>query len=602
MCDRNGSQPHTGHAEKLPHLMIIFDKQLRVRWVNTGFERFFSIEKSAVLDMDAKTLVECYLKNQFEHPEEYTRTLLDAYSAHLPVQGLCCYCRCRGESDGRRCFQCFSTLITKGLYAGGRFDQYFDAACGPEAPEAETDFACTTDDGVKSAIASGRQAGESLQSIFNSLEYGIVAVNCEMRVVHANQAAATFLEIPAFRLIGKRLPDIIGPDKAACCLQLEKTLQERCSLRGSRMEWTDSEGQLRDVVLDAMPLFGAAGAFDGAVLVLRDTAALQETGQPPVTETREFHRMVGTSRTMRDLYALIDILAETESTVLITGESGTGKELIADALHERSARAVKPLIKVNCAALPGTLLESELFGHVRGAFTGAVKDAAGRFLMANGGTIFLDEIGDLPPGLQVKLLRVLQQKEIERVGDATPVKVDVRVIAATNQNLKEKIRQGLFREDLYYRLKVVEMHVPPLRRRREDIPALVDFFLKSLQKRFGKNVRGVSEEVRQIFMKHDWPGNVRELEHALEHAFVLCAGSAILKKHLPEELAGKPGLYAEEHTDTPLTGEARELLDALRRTGWNKARSASFLGIDRKTLYRRMKRYHITDPFDRATK
>ncbi|MBT3260359.1 MAG: sigma-54-dependent Fis family transcriptional regulator, partial [Deltaproteobacteria bacterium] len=209
-------------------------------------------------------------------------------------------------------------------------------------------------------------------------------------------------------------------------------------------------------------------------------------------------------------------------TVLITGESGTGKELVAEALHYKGGRNHKPLVKVNCSALSDNLLESELFGHIKGSFTGAVKDRIGRFQMADGGTILLDEIGDMPPKIQVKLLRVLQEKTFERVGESTSIKVDVRVVACTNQALREKIEQGEFREDLYYRLNVVEICVPPLRERKEDIPFLIDHFVKKFNKNINKDIFGISTDVQKVFMDYSWPGNVREMEHALEHAFILC--------------------------------------------------------------------------------
>ncbi|WP_050762082.1 sigma-54 interaction domain-containing protein [Desulfomicrobium baculatum] len=257
----------------------------------------------------------------------------------------------------------------------------------------------------------------------------------------------------------------------------------------------------------------------------------------------------------------------------------------------------KPLVKVNCSALPESLLESELFGHVKGAFTGAIKDSEGRFQKANGGTIFFDEIGDLSPMVQLKLLRVLEEREFERVGSSATVKANVRVIAATNKNLLEQVSQGTLREDLYYRLKVVEIKLPPLRARTEDIPLLVDHFCERFNAKFKKNIKSVSSDVFQAFLKYSWPGNVRELEHTMEHAFVLCNKSVITYDDLPTDfmkLAGVRRSRPEAQSD-----DAGAVLAALNNTDWNKAKAARLLGIDRVTLYRKIKRYGLVrEPLD----
>ena len=306
-------------------------------------------------------------------------------------------------------------------------------------------------------------------------------------------------------------------------------------------------------------------------------------------------RMVGQSRKMRDIFALTRQLAAVDTTVLITGESGTGKELIAEALHALGPRAQKPLVKVNCSALAPTLLESELFGHVRGAFTGAVKDTVGRFQAAQGGTLFLDEIGDIPQSVQIRLLRFLEQKEYERVGDHATIRADVRVVAATNVHLMHKVREGLFREDLYYRLRVVEIALPPLRERAEDIPLLVEHFVRHFCGKFGKPISGVSGDMLSLFLRYPWPGNVRELKHALEHAAVLCQEGTISSAHLPPELAD----FAQSRGFDPFHpapgGPGRgDLLEALNRTDWNKAKAARMLGVSRSTLYRKLLEFNIT--------
>jgi transcriptional regulator with PAS, ATPase and Fis domain len=278
---------------------------------------------------------------------------------------------------------------------------------------------------------------------------------------------------------------------------------------------------------------------------------------------------------------------------MITGESGTGKELVAEALHYKGSRGRNSMVKVNCSALSENLLESELFGHVRGSFTGAIKDKIGRFQIADGGTIFLDEIADISPKIQIELLRVLQEKEFERVGDSTTMKVDVRVVAASNQNLSEKVKAGEFREDLYYRLNVMRVTLPPLRDRRDDIPLLVNYFMKKFNSKFNKNITSVSTDVEKIFMEYPWPGNIRELEHALEHAFILCRQTAITVDHLP------PELQSFEVAESALTGngdidDPQLIIDALDKSAWNKTKAASLLGISRRSIYRKIKEYSIT--------
>jgi transcriptional regulator with PAS, ATPase and Fis domain len=289
---------------------------------------------------------------------------------------------------------------------------------------------------------------------------------------------------------------------------------------------------------------------------------------------------------------MIALVGKTESSVLITGESGTGKELVAEEIHGASRRSDRPLVKLNCSALPETLLESELFGHVKGSFTGAVKDSFGRFKAADGGTLFLDEIGDISPMVQVKLLRVLESKEFNRIGESLPMKVDVRIIAATNQNLPGLIHRRLFREDLYYRLNVVEIKVPPLRERKEDIPLLVNHFVAMLNLKSKKSISTVSDDVMGFFLAHSWPGNVRELAHVLEHASVVCQQEIICLHHLPPELQ-KKRILSDWVPEQKGGQESDRLEEVLLRTGGNKARAARALGIDRKTLYRRIKKFNV---------
>jgi transcriptional regulator with GAF, ATPase, and Fis domain len=324
-----------------------------------------------------------------------------------------------------------------------------------------------------------------------------------------------------------------------------------------------------------------------------------------------FHDIVGKTPRLRQIFDLIDVVKDTDSTVLITGESGTGKGLFARAIHELSPRRENPFVKVNCAALTETLLESEMFGHVKGAFSGAVADKVGRFEAAGGGTIFLDEIGEISPALQVKLLRVLQDRELERVGSSRTQPVDVRVIAATNRELKEEMRAGRFREDLFYRLNVIPIVVPPLRERREDIPLLVENILSALRRRGLDRVRAVSPEAMRCLMEYPWPGNIRELENVLERGAVCSAGPVLAAVDLAEEVRepcrsrplepvapGTPASVPVERENPkhggPFSGEREELLRTLEAHRWNRGDAAAALGMDRSTLWRKMKRFGIS--------
>ena len=315
-----------------------------------------------------------------------------------------------------------------------------------------------------------------------------------------------------------------------------------------------------------------------------------------------FGKIIGKSEPMQAIYALIQDLADVSATVLITGESGTGKELVAGALHTRSHRKDHPFVTVNCSALSESVLESELFGHVKGAFTGADQNKIGRFQKAADGTILLDEIGDVSLNFQKRLLRVLQEREFERLGDTTTLSMDARVIAATNQNLPDRVKQGEFRQDLYYRLKVVEIKLPPLRDRKEDIPLLIHHFLNILSEELDKKIESVSPEVLRILMAYHWPGNVRELRNTLEHICILCKNSIIAKDDLPSDFPACDLSYDQSFqtlADSPLPSsetipvDKETLLKALEKAQWNKTRAAEILGISRRTLYRRLKQYHM---------
>ncbi len=317
-------------------------------------------------------------------------------------------------------------------------------------------------------------------------------------------------------------------------------------------------------------------------------------------ELMEQYQMIGQSPAIQKIFHQIETVAPTDAKVLITGESGTGKELVARAIHLRSNRASQPYIKVNCAAIPETLIESTFFGHRKGSFTGAYRDQTGKFEEANGGTLFLDEIGELPLTAQAKLLNVLQEGEIEKIGFQRPQKVDVRVIAATNKDLQQMIREGKFREDLFHRLNIIHIHLPPLRERKEDIPLLTDFFLKQLSETYNKAIQGIAPAALQLMMQHDWPGNIRMLRHVLEKAVIFSNSPTISA----EEIALALEISSDTEKPTPLNTNLATYLENMERqfiyytmiiTGGNKARAAKLLGIDRATLWRKLKRFGLAE-------
>lgn len=429
-----------------------------------------------------------------------------------------------------------------------------------------------------------------LEAIFDSVKDAIITVDREQRVTEINKSAQDICGIDIQDISGKVFAECVGQCEGACVSVLKQTLEKQEPFSEFRIECGHQSRYQQLVSISSTPLLDYQGTFTGAVMVIRDITLLRDL-QRELRERHKFQNIIGRSESMQDIYHLLEDLASLETTVLITGESGTGKELVARALHYSGQRSFKPFITVNCSALAESLLESELFGHVRGAFTGAVKDKQGRFEAADGGTILLDEIGDISPLIQLKLLRVLQEKVFERVGESTPRKVDVRVIASTNRNLKEKVRKGEFREDLFYRLMVVEVALPPLRERLEDMPLLVEHFIHRFNEEFKKDVEGISRDVLNKFMDYSWPGNVRELEHALEHAFILCRGKVITIEHLPAVIrdfgVAAKTKAADKAVSKKPTSE-QKIQEALNKAGGNKAKAARLLGINRRTLYRKI--------------
>lgn len=441
------------------------------------------------------------------------------------------------------------------------------------------------------------QNRRNLEAIFRSVNDAIITVDKNMRITAANDATRNICSLDQKDIIGKKFYDVVRDCANSCYKALKDILGTGKTIREYRLECNHEYHSNQVVSISSAPLRDRAEKNIGTVLVIRDISQVAAM-EGELRERYSLHNILGKSHKMQMIFRLLAELMNTDTTVLITGETGTGKELVAKALHYGGPRASRPLVIVNCSALAENLLESELFGHVKGAFTGAQKDRIGRFQAAHRGTIFLDEVGDISPKLQLKLLRVIQEKTFERVGDSRTNQVDVRVIAATNCNLKKKVSLGEFREDLYYRLKVLEIALPPLRERREDIPLLVNYFVTSFNKSYKKNIEGISQEALKVFMTYPWPGNVRELQHAIEHAFVLCNSPTIALEHLPVETLD----YAS-HEVAPADGHPKasalqppDILEALVKTGWNKAKAARLLGISRPTLYQLIQLHNLRPP------
>ena len=459
----------------------------------------------------------------------------------------------------------------------------------------------TRGEDFKTDVSIARLLGQvqpgSILSIITALNEGILALDPQLRIMTMNPAAEAILGRSRWELAGTPVCELFGDPHCPRDV-LADTLRSGAPIIDFQTTIRLGPGSSGHVLLRTAPLKHRDGSHLGIALILGDVTEVTTLRQQMTRHDRHGD-LVGRDVKMQELFELIGDVAASEATVLVRGESGTGKELVAKAVHEASGRRTGPFIQVNCSALSENLLESELFGHVRGAYTGAVGDRRGRFEEAQGGTIFLDEIGDVSPVVQVKLLRVLQERVIERVGDNRPLPVDVRVVSATNRDLDLLLATGRLREDFYYRIKVVSLTIPPLRDRREDIPLLVDHFLGKIARRAGRpQPPPVSAGAMKALMNHGWPGNVRELENALEHALVLGREGAILPSHLPPELHG--GQRRRSLKEVPLhSASEKELIAAvLRQTGWNRTRAARRLGIDRSTLWRKIREYDLTPTED----
>ena len=441
------------------------------------------------------------------------------------------------------------------------------------------------------------------KTVVDTIQDGVMIVNPEGTIISVNRG---FEEITGYgrdEVLGQPCTIL---NCSSCEIAREKNgchwcvMFERGNLKKQKCLLIHKSGRSVHVVKNASVLKDETGEVTGAVETMTDITDLidketqLESYRRELSAEDKFYGIIGMSAQMQQLFELITDAAQSDAPIIIFGESGTGKELVAQAIHEAGHRSHKPFVKVNCAALNESLLESELFGHVKGAFTGAYRNREGRFEAANGGDIFLDEIGDLPLSTQIKLLRVMEDKIVERVGEQKPIKVDVRTISATNRNLSDLIRKGEFREDFYYRINVIPIRVPALRERRDDIPLLARSFFNRLRLKSGKNIRGISNATLDVMLRYKWPGNVRELKSALEFAFVSCQNANINPEHLPFKLTGidipqDQELLADNLADI----KKQRLIAALRSTAGNQSKSARILRMSRTSVWKQMKQFNL---------
>lgn len=442
------------------------------------------------------------------------------------------------------------------------------------------------------------------KTIIDTMAEALMVVDSKGLIISVNRSMLRLTGFKETELVGKPC-DVLNCDRCFikksqssnrfCALFEKKRLKTRCTMK-------KKDGRPIYVFKNATVLKNREGKIIGGVETFTDLSEAMARERVISNLRHElsakdgFQSMIGMSPGMKQVFELIESMATSDAPVIIYGESGTGKELVANAIHNLSDRRKNPFVKVNCAALNESLLESELFGHVKGAFTGAFRTRIGRFEAADKGGIFLDEIGDMPLSTQIKLLRVIEEKKIEKVGDNKPVHVDVRIISATHKNLEKLIQRGRFREDLFYRIGALPIHIPPLRERKEDIPLLVNAFINRIRLKTGKQVSRMNKTALEMLYNYHWPGNIRELINVIEYAFVLCEEGEIKPAHLPLNLIGreKKSTVIKKVEDVKTDHEAKKnLISILSSTGGNKSEAAKILGISRVTLYNRIKKYNI---------
>ena len=433
-----------------------------------------------------------------------------------------------------------------------------------------------------------------MEAIFNSRMEGTFTIDLNWKITSFNRAAEKITGFSALEAMNKKCYEIFRSSKCKNGCHMITTMTNKQPTNSNELLITSKKNQKVPVRVNSAPLYDGEGNQIGAVETFQDISEIKNlTSQ--LEERFHFQNIIGRSKPMQQIYELMGNVIQSDSNILITGESGTGKEIVARAIHINSERKSEPFMAINCSAFAETLLESELFGHEKGSFTGAIKTKQGRFELAGEGTLFIDEIGDLTLPTQVKLLRVLESRQFERVGGTQTIKLKARLITATNKDLEREIKSGRFRADLFYRINVINIKLPPLRERIEDLLPLISYFMEKFGKKFNKDIKSITPSASRILKNYRWPGNIRELENVLEHAFVVCQTNAIDTEHLPERLWS----VLDDNYDNvePFTGEKKIrtaeksfIIDTLRRNKGNRKKTAEALGIDRTTLWRKMKK------------
>ena len=436
-----------------------------------------------------------------------------------------------------------------------------------------------------------------LETIFNSLIEGTFTINNNWEITSFNRAAESITGFTISEAIGKKYWQVFPSEDGKEDLQLRDFIADhkQTLLRETTIIRRDSSRVL--VRINSAPLMNTLGNKIGRVVTFEDISVMKNLSDH-IEERFHFINIIGRSKSMLKVFNMMDNVIKTDSTVLITGESGTGKEIIARAIHLNSEKKSEPFIAVNCTAFAESLLESELFGHEKGAFTGAISAKPGRFELAGNGTLFLDEIGDLPLSVQVKLLRVLENRQFERVGGTKTIQLKARIISATHRNLEKEIIDGKFREDLFYRINVINIELPPLSDRKDDLPSLINHFMDKYNRKFKKNIHYISPNTLKVLSYYKWPGNIRELENVIEHAFVVCNSEAIKTEHLPlkfQDILNELNLSdINNNKTTPFESVEKQLIaTTLQKQNGNRTKTAAALGINKTTLWRKMKKYNL---------
>ncbi|MBW1978170.1 MAG: sigma 54-interacting transcriptional regulator [Deltaproteobacteria bacterium] len=436
-------------------------------------------------------------------------------------------------------------------------------------------------------------SAERFEAVIHSISDGVFTVDRHWRITCFNRAAEEITGIPRSEALGRRCYEVLRSNicKDACALQY--TIETGRRVVDLKVHITDKSGGDVPVSVSTALFRNTRGELIGGVETFRDLRQVEHL-RKEIKKAYSFHDIVSKSDKIKQILDILPTIADSESSVLIVGESGTGKELFARAIHNLSKRSEKPFIPINCGGFPETLIESELFGYEAGAFTGATKSKPGRFALAEGGTLFLDEIGDLPLSLQAKLLRVLQEKTYEPLGGVRSLKANVRILAATNRDLEAMVAERTFREDLFYRINVIKLEIPPLKERMEDVPLLIDHFIQQFSALHDKEITGISPQALNVLMTYDYPGNVRELSNIIEHGCVLSQGSLIQLKDLPSWL--HPVTENLKIPSTLQEAERQFIVAVLKKNKWNRLAAARELGIHKTTLFRKIKRLGIKLP------